>query len=77
MQANEFPGETLIYQIFTFMAFVPSFFGVAAFILMNCKLNALLYFSLCCASVGTNEILKSIYHQPRPYMTTDQIKAYH
>jgi hypothetical protein len=66
-----------MYKFFTFMAFVPAFFGVGAFVMMDCKLNSLLYFTVCCASIGTNELVKNIYHQPRPYMTTNEIKAYH
>lgn len=62
MQKNDFPGETFMYQFFTFLAFVPGFFGVISFVIMDCKLNSLLYFCVCCFSVGTNELLKNIYH---------------
>jgi len=62
MQEEKFFGETFMYQFFTILAFIPALFGVAAFVIMDCKLNALLYFSVCCFSVATNEMLKSIYH---------------
>jgi hypothetical protein len=76
MQRNKFSGETFMYQFFTMLAFVPGLLGIVAFVLMDCKLNALLYFCVCAFSIGSNELLKSIYHQPRPYMAETSIKAY-
>ena len=73
MQKDEFAGETAMFEFFTAMAFVPPFVGIFAFIFMGCKLNALLYFSICCFSIGVNETLKSLYHQPRPYMEMNDI----
>jgi hypothetical protein len=67
-QDHTFMGETVMFNIFTYIVFVPPFVAFLAFIFMDCKLNVLIYGVVVICSVTANEILKNIYHQPRPYM---------
>jgi hypothetical protein len=59
------------------VVFVPPGVAFIAFIVMDCKLNVLLYMTAVLASVTANELLKNIYHQPRPYMAESEIRGYH
>lgn len=69
LDANEFKGETFLFNFFTYIVFLPPLIAFIAFIFMDCKLNVLTYFAVMICSVVTNELLKNIYHQPRPYMS--------
>lgn len=73
LQEHDFTGETGMFNFFTYLVFVPPLIVFLAFIAMDCKLNVIIYMVVVLASVGANELLKNIYHQPRPYMTEPEI----
>ncbi|CAD8118082.1 unnamed protein product [Paramecium sonneborni] len=67
--------ERLVYEFFTYIVFIPPIAAFYCFVYDNNKLNSLLYLSVVVVSVTTNEILKNIYHQARPYMIEPDIKS--
>ena len=76
LQENESTALTIVFDFFTYIVFVPPVIVFIAFMVMDCKLNALIYTAAVIASVTANELLKNIYHQPRPYMVESEIKGY-
>ncbi|CAD8206382.1 unnamed protein product [Paramecium pentaurelia] len=67
--------EQLVYEFFSDIVFIPPIAAFYCFIYDDNKLNSLLYLSVVVTSVTTNEILKNIYHQARPYMIEPEIKS--
>jgi len=62
MQKEEFKGETLIYEFFTYIVFIPPLAAFYCFLFKDNKLNSILYMTITAISVTANELLKSIYH---------------
>ncbi|CAD8111150.1 unnamed protein product [Paramecium primaurelia] len=67
--------ELVVYEFFTYLVFIPPLAAFYCFIYDDNKLNSLLYLAVVIASATTNELLKSIYHQARPYMIETDIQS--
>ncbi|CAK57777.1 unnamed protein product (macronuclear) [Paramecium tetraurelia] len=67
--------EQLFYEFFSDIVIIPPIAAFYCFVYDDNKLNALLYLGVVITSVTTNEILKNIYHQARPYMIEPEIRS--
>lgn len=65
-----------MFNFFTYIVFLPPMIAFISFVVLDCKLNVLLYMSLCVGSACFNELAKNVYHQPRPYMVESTISRY-
>ena len=59
------------------MVYLPPFIALIALIFLDKKLNMILYLIVCACTLTANNILKNLYHQPRPYMTTNFIQGFY
>ena len=67
-----------MFLFFSYLAYIPPIASIYCYLFRDNKLNSILYLVVVIISVTSNELLKSLYHQPRPYMIEDDgIEGYY
>ncbi|KAM3132491.1 hypothetical protein pb186bvf_015450 [Paramecium bursaria] len=71
LQDNQSTGLDWMFLFFSYLAYIPPIASIYCYLFRDNKLNSILYLVVVIISVTSNELLKSLYHQPRPYMIED------
>lgn len=65
-----------MFEFFSISLYIVPAAALILFLFFDQKLKALIYGSLIVFTTSLNNVLKNLYHQPRPYMLEDEILAY-